>query len=689
MADELKQHKESSTPIAPNEDVERKVDFVLYESQMQMTKIGATTNILAGLFVVWMIYDPTNLTRILEWYGLLVCINVFNICFSIYFKYKQVTPERMDPWFTAYHLLFIPLCLTWGSVAILFANIHPLYVITFLQVVLVGFSFGTITDFKATLISVICLLLPYSSYRLYLVLTAQKLLIDPKLVIVFNISLLILAIFLLITSYVGYKSIRRFFKLTFENAELNEKLENANQFLEKRVKERTIALEDSLKMVTHQATHDLLTDLPNQLFLKKYIKKAINTAEKDNKTSFAVACLTLNELEKINDGLGTQVGDDIIKMIAEQMKKVLKHTIMIDGENIHYKVALSRRDTFVIIIEPISDVINVSNLVQPLFSVLTKMIRIKDHAIKLTASVGVSLYPMNGTTVDALLMNANAAMFRAKQVGGNNVKVYASEMNVNISEQLILEGQLHNAIKNNEFVLYYQPFIDLKTGKIAGAEALVRWNNPMVGLVSPVKFIPLAEANGVIISLGEWVFKTACEQSVKWQKTEDLPFKMAINLSAKQLCQKSFIETVERIMVETGVNPGNIEIELTESEMFNEDAIPTIKKLKLLGFSLSIDDFGTGYSTLTALKLFEIDKIKIDQSFIRDIETSDDNRSIVKKAIELGKMMNVSVIAEGVENEEQLSFLKKHHCDMVQGYYFSKPVNAAEFEQLLEKVDES
>ena len=640
-------------------------------------------------FVICVLYSHISHIKLLTWLSLLIILNSVNILWSAYFSYRYstISAEHLKQWHKGLYFILAALCLTWGSIGILFNSQDPFYqlfVITFLQIVVLGYGFGTIFDFLLALLCVICLLVPSISYQLYE--TFQQVANhgqDNFLNLAFSISLSILGVFLLAVCYIGYRLTISQATLSFLNEALNEKLDNMNKFLEQRVKERTIELEKSLKLVTYQATHDLLTDLPNQRLLLEYLQKCIDSS-RYNKHIFAVIFYSINELEKINDGLGYQAGDLVIKTIAQRFKRKLSDNILSQSQLTRYIVTLSRKDTFVILLDPISKLEDIESKAEILFSILDEPVITEKQAVKLTASIGVTLHPRDGTEIQTLLMNADAAMLRAKQRGGNSVNIYQSEINADISRQLELESSLHEAVKNNEFILQYQPFIDLKTGQICGMEALVRWHHPSLGFISPLHFISLAEKNGVIVPLGEWVLRTACAQVKAWHDMGFDKLKIAVNLSAKQLIQKNIIETITNIINETNINPEYLELELTETEAFQHEVIPILRELKSVGLGLSIDDFGTGYSGLSNLKLITIDKLKIDKSFVQDVVTNIHSRAIVSNIINLAKKLRVTVLAEGVETKDQLEFLKEHGCDLIQGYYFSPPVNPDEFTKLLE-----
>jgi diguanylate cyclase (GGDEF)-like protein len=667
--------------------VEENVQLELSKFQNKMVYGGWVLSVFIGLFILLALYDEFNFSKLITWYAVLMCANTLNV--YIAYKNRHVTPKQTQNWRTAlreYHLILVILCLTWGFLSILYTsnNMHfQAYIIAWLQLCIIGFSFGAITDYTACVIANVCILLPYVASQVYLGLYAILTLgHDPHLNISLSLIPIVLSAFSLMACYFGYRLIKNFFKLNFENIILSKKLEDSNKFLEERVGERTTELKNSLKLVTFQATHDLLTNLPNQRLLIEYAQHAIDSA-REHKHFFAIVSLSLNEIEKINDSLGHETGNLIIKAVANRFASALKKNSKLALQNVNYILTLSRKDELVILIERVENNEDIEVNVEYLFSILNEPVYIDKQAIKLTASVGVSIYPRDGTDVRSLLMNADAAMVSAKQQGGNNVNIYKSEINANVYKKLVIENQLFRALENEEFTIFYQPFIDSKTKLIRGAEALARWNNPVLGYISPEEFIPIAEANGIIVPLGEWVFRNACQQAKIWHDTGFDSLKIAINLSAKQLQQKNIFEVLKNIAQKIAVNTTLIELELTETEAFREDTIPVLKQLKALGFNLSIDDFGTGYSGLSNLKLFSIDKLKIDKSFVRDLATNNDSKAIVANTIDLAKKIHVKVIAEGVETLEQFIFLREHDCELIQGYFFSPPIDAKTFTELL------
>lgn len=670
-------------------EVQKKVAYELNAFQHHIIYVGGILNPFVGLFIIAALYHRVPLSYLLSWYAALFIANAFNMYTA--YRNRFITPSQPIAWKKArhaYHNNLGIVSLLWGIVCILYVSeniYYQLFLLTFLELCIVGFCFGTITDYKASIVSVSCILLPYLSVRIYSgIYTFIVNGADSRFSLSVSLTLIILAVFSLLSTYYGYELVKKFFRLNFLTVALSEKLENANKFLEQRVKERTIELEDSLKLVKYQATHDLLTDLPNQRLLLEYLQTAVEMSN-HNQHQFCVICFTINELEKINDGLGHKLGDFVIKTVAQRFKKLFgkespDYTSMAD-----YVVALSRKDVFIILLQPLYKLEELEDKVETLFSILDEPVQAKKNQIKLTASIGVSIFPNDGMTPNSLLMNADAAMLRAKQRGGNTINFYKSEINADISRQLEIESNLHNAVEKKEFILHYQPFIDLTDRRICGAEALIRWQNAALGFLSPVEFIHLAEANGIIVQLGEWVLNTACRQTKIWQDLGFPEFKIAVNLSAKQLHQKDIVETIANILKETNIRPETLELELTETAAFNVEIIPILKQLKDMGLSLSIDDFGTGYSGLSNLKLFSIDKLKIDQSFVKDVMTNTDSQIIVSNTIKLAKKLNISVLAEGVETKEQLEFLESNGCDLIQGYYFSKPLDVDNFQKFLLK----
>ncbi len=677
-----------ASSLSPEEEfaVSKKVQFQLANFSHKVVNIGGILNPIAGLFIVLTLLNKAKLFYLILWYAALMIVNIINV--YVAHQNKKITPDQTASWRNAlrsYHFLISILCFIYGCMGILYVSDEPayqLFALTFLELLIIGFNIGTITDIVACCLSNIFLLIPYLSWSIYTTLysasTASN--VHAGLNLSYGITLVILSVFCFMATNAGHYLVKKFFRLSYEKVYLSQKLEDANKFLEERVKERTIKLEDSLKLVTYQATHDLLTNLPNQRLLFEDLHAMIDLAYQKKKV-FSVICLHFNEIEKINDALGYQAGNSVIKTVAQRFQRFVEN-LNKNSTDLLSKMALTRKDVFVII-NPVQSPEHTEKVIEDIFSVLNAPIFIDTQPLKLTASLGICFFPKDGSEAKSLLMNSDAAMSWAKKHGGNNFKFYTSEINEDVYKKLELENYLHNGLKNDEFKLKYQPVINIQTGEIFGAESLIRWHNPVIGPISPDKFIPIAEADGIIVPLGEWVFRSACAQIKAWHNSGFNSIIVSINMSAKQLSQKNIIDIVSDILNSYNINPRLVEIELTETTAYQKEFIPTIKKFKEMGLRLAIDDFGTGYSGLSNLKLFSIDKLKIDQSFIRDLATNSDSKAIVSNTIALAKKLHVTIVAEGVETEDQLKILQEYGCDLIQGYYFSPPIDAEDLTVLL------
>lgn len=429
------------------------------------------------------------------------------------------------------------------------------------------------------------------------------------------------------------------------------------------------------EVIKKMAYYDQLTGLPNRILMEKIVENQIINSNNKN-GSFALFFMDLDNFKSINDTLGHDIGDDLLKEISMLIKSkisILNDCSRFGGDEFIFL----HRDTFYI-----EDVINSAKKILSLFK---QPINIKGKEIIVSASIGIAMYPKDGSNFNELLKNADIAMYYAKENGKRRYKFYSNEMNVKISKKLKLERDLINGIKNNEFLVYYQPQIDLSTGKLNGMEALVRWLHPKKGIIPPLEFIPLAEETGLIIEIGRSVLYNACKQNAQWQKMGYPPLRVSVNLSAKQFEQENLVETIEKVLSDTGLDPKWLNIEITESiVMLDFDfSIKMLNKLRGMGIQVSLDDFGTGYSSLNYLKVFPIDALKIDKSFLSNVIEDSTEEIIARAIIELAQKLNLYVIAEGVENIDQLNYLKKHNCQMAQGFLFSKPVPKNDFEKLL------
>ena len=434
---------------------------------------------------------------------------------------------------------------------------------------------------------------------------------------------------------------------------------------------------DAERRISYLASHDALTNLPNRTLLQDRIQQTLAHNSRHNQQA-AVIFIDLDKFKVINDTLGHDVGDGVLLEAAARL---------LAGVRSDDTVARQGGDEFIILLSEISHPEDAGLIAQKLLDSLLQPFTIKGKELHISASIGIAIFPDDGNDMASLLKNSDIAMYHAKESGRNNYQFFSSEMNEQAAEKLSLIGDLRHAVARNELFLVYQPVVDMISGDMAGMEVLLRWQHPVLGLISPVKFIPLAEESGLILPISEWVLRSACEQLLEWQKQGYEVPRLAINLSAKQLLQKSLADTIALILGETGVEPHYIGLELTESMLVHniEEVVETLRKLSNMGLEISIDDFGTGYSSLSYLKRFPINKLKIDKSFVDDIATHPDDAAIVKAIIAMAHGLSMKVVSEGVETKQQLDFLRQHGCEQYQGYLFSKPLPASEMASKLKR----
>ncbi len=440
-------------------------------------------------------------------------------------------------------------------------------------------------------------------------------------------------------------------------------------------KKAEVELREQKNILHHQAHHDSLTGLPNRVLFNDRLEQAIEKARR-SKTSMALLFIDLDHFKEINDSLGHIVGDNILIDVTTRLQKIIR------GED-----TLSRLggDEFTIILENLTQGQDASLLAQKILKVLSEPMIIEDHELYISSSIGISLSPEDGSLATNLLKYADSAMYKAKANGRNNFQFYSAEMTELAFERVVMESALRAAIQNEELVVHYQPQVEARNNKLTGMEALVRWQHPTMGLVSPAKFIPLAESTGLIVELDRYVMRMAMTQTATWMKKGLRPGILYMNLSVKQLQKKDFIDMIQELMRETQCESENIGLEITEGQIMTnpEEAIIILKQISDLGIELAIDDFGTGYSSLSYLKKLPIDKLKIDQSFVRDLPDDEEDIGITRAVIALAKSLNLKIIAEGVETKEQKEFLVENGCHNIQGYLYSKPVSAGEMEIIL------
>ena len=438
---------------------------------------------------------------------------------------------------------------------------------------------------------------------------------------------------------------------------------------------RTEGLEAANRQLRHLATHDALTGLPNRILLDDRLTQAIAHAARDGQ-QFAVLVLDLDRFKQINDSFGHRAGDELLGEVGRRLNGLVRN---IDT------VARVGGDEFVLVVGPASERAEAEQVGHRAMTALQAPVRISGVDIHISPSIGIAFYPADATTAENLIARADAAMYCAKQRGRGNLQCFAPGMDIATRDRIQLESDLHRALTLRQFEVYYQPKADTATGNLHSAEALIRWRHPEHGLVLPAQFIPLAEECGLINSIGEWVLREACRQCKTWQRDDLPPLRVAVNVAASQFRQGHLLDVIRRALEDVGLEARYLELELTESAVMTnpEESAAILEQLSRMGVLVSVDDFGTGYSSMSYLRRFPIDKLKIDQSFIKELMTRAEDASIVQAIISLAHGLQLKVVAEGVETPEQLEYLKSLGCDQYQGFHFSKPLPAAAFSELL------
>lgn len=430
--------------------------------------------------------------------------------------------------------------------------------------------------------------------------------------------------------------------------------------------------EEKLRVV---ATHDPLTALPNRTLLHERLSHVLARAQRHGRP-LAVLLVDLDRFKHVNDTLGHEAGDTLLQLAARRFYNCLRETDT---------MARQGGDEFVVLMDELSDRQPITRVSQRILDAMVQPFVIEGQEIHVTASIGVSVYPDDGRT---LLRNAEMALYRAKGKGGNNYQFYSAQIDSYSRERLALESGLHRALERDELRLHYQPKVALATGQICGMEALLRWQHPQMGLVAPARFIPIAEESGLIRPIGAWALKTACMQNRAWQRLGMQRFTVAVNLSPRQFSEESLLDDIKSALAESGLEASDLELEITESMVMDdsEQAVNTLRRLKDLGIRVAIDDFGTGYSSLAYLKRFPIDSVKVDRSFVEDIPQDEDSMAIAQAIIAMAHSLRLKVVAEGVESEAQVSFLRGEGCDEIQGHYFSAARAASEIPGIMRKT---
>lgn len=449
---------------------------------------------------------------------------------------------------------------------------------------------------------------------------------------------------------------------------------------------------EAIEKIKYLAYHDTLTNLPNRYMFNDRLEQAIAYAER-KKQLLAVLFLDIDNFKHINDTIGHKAGDHLLQGIADRLTICTRKTDTISrlsmkpsGYSEHI-VARLGGDEFTMLLTDIKNIQDPARIAQRILGMLSEPLLIGDQEVFVTASIGIAVYPLDGKDIHTLLINADVAMYQAKNMGGNNFQYYSKSMNKSAFERFAIETKLRRALDRNEFMMFYQPQIDISTGRVIGVEALIRWLQPDLVLIKPSDFIPLAEQTGLIIPIGEWVLRTICSENRVWQKAGLKPIRTTVNVSNIQFRQNNFVERISHILKDTNFDPRYLQLELTESVVMEDfqNAIEKLHSLQAMGIQIAIDDFGTGYSSMNYLKRLPLSALKIDYSFIRDLSTSSVDQTIVNAIVALAHNFNLAVIAEGVEKREQLAVLRDCGCEGVQGFLICPPVNSVILSEFIKK----
>ena len=444
------------------------------------------------------------------------------------------------------------------------------------------------------------------------------------------------------------------------------------------------------QQLEHQTNFDLLTELPNRNLLQDRLQQAVALARRQ-KHIVALAFLDLDNFQFVNDSLGHQAGDEILKLVAQRIRSCIRTTDtaarLVSDEFVLVLTGIANEENIPKVLQRIAEAISsrpqVTDTLQKVLSTVSQPILMHNRELDITCSIGVSLYPHDGQETEVLLKNAEAAMRRAKELGRNNFQFYTTELNERLNDRLALQTQLRRALDRGEFLLHYQPKIDIRHGRVSGAEALLRWNTPDRGMVPPIEFITTLEDSGLIIDVGRWIIEQAVTQHARWREKDPQAPRIAVNISQIQLAQKNFVSMIEELVKKYGRDGCGLDIEITESLIMKDvsENVSKLREIRALGVGISIDDFGTGYSSFSHLATLPISALKIDRSFVVNMATNPDHRNIVSTIISLAHLLKHNVIAEGIDSEEQASLLREMGCDEIQGYIYSRPMPADEFER--------
>lgn len=665
-----------------NTEFSTKIQIDLVKLLYRQIPIGLWAESLAAISLAWVQWNLINSVVLTTWLitNLLFC----GLCrhLLVYF-YKRtearvgITDQNYQLWLNLFMIGALISGISWGFVGSSLLNVPGNLVHQrFTALLLVGVTAAANPLYSPN----------RQTYALFLTTAfvpfAIFLMMEGGIYVILGVLAFIYIAVMLATSLYTYQLIFSSLRLRYENINLVNHLSATKSDLENRTNELEKSLQTHKTLeekLFHQANFDLLTNLPNRGLAHDRLSQVIRHLHHTH-LSMAVLFIDIDRFKSVNDTMGHLVGDKLLIAVAHRLLECVR-----SGDT----VARVGGDEFIVVLTPVNND-DVIGIVSKCIECIQKPFKINGKIINTSISIGVSFYPKDGREAELLIRNADIAMYRAKEFGRNNFQFFTKEMNKRLLMRMAMENQLRMALEKNEFMLVYQPIINLKSKKISGIEVLLRWHHPKLGVVSPTDFIPIAEESGIIVAIGEWVIRNACKQALMWQQEGIQPINISVNLSAKQIAQLNIYERIEAILSETKFNPHYLSLELTESILMQdmERNIETLTYLKELGIRLVIDDFGVGYSSLNYLKRLPVDKLKIDKSFVDDVPLLPDAAAIISAIIALAASLNLRVIAEGVENLQQLRFLIHHHCDEIQGFYFSEPMDEEACTKLLREQKE-
>lgn len=668
--------------------------------ELYKTALPANISVFLGTIITGAFFYQQAGHSILSWVALMLLVTSLRIILSRFYlldKNNYFKKFKLHWWRNAYVIATFISGTCWALLIIFIPTDATSMTISFFYIILASVMVGSITLLTVVLTAFYAYITP-----IFIATLLFSILLTGSESVYLSTGSTLYFLFILISGHMINKRFTQNFVLMLENEELIAELHDQiiqKQLAESKLIDQQHQLEETVELRTrelsdinetlldeinerrrieanlkHTAHHDALTDLPNRLLLDARLNHAIERAKRKH-LQVAVMFIDLDHFKNINDSLGHDIGDQLLVAISNRLLNCVREDDT---------VARLGGDEFIIIIEQVRDIADLDDLLKKIMKVTSQTITIDNHDLSTSSSIGISIYPDDGNSPEQLMRNADAAMYYVKDSGRNKHHFYTRDLTTTAYDRVILEADLKHAILNKQLLVYYQPQISLKTKKIVGVEALIRWQHPELGLLLPKQFLYVAEKTNLINDLGEIVLTTACQQMVKW-KQQGLPIEtVAVNIAGNQIHHGDLVEKVKTILQHTNCETQWLELEITEDFIIKKtgQAIITLQKLRELGISLAIDDFGTGYSSLSYLKQLPINKLKIDRSFVSDLNHDMEDATLVQAIIAMGKSLNLKLVAEGVENGSHEIFLAAHGCEYAQGFYYSKPVPADEIEKM-------